>query len=493
MATDSTTIPTVRLASLGFPPTLAGTLTLRCLGVPDSARTRLTAAGAILSDDPDEPVDAVVVSTRLAPEELRDISDLLDARVGRTVVLAHTGAERLAAELVRAGADAIVGEGNEEALVGLIDDTRTPTALLASFERRFGSDAGSNGRGIDPSTGLPDRRSFERRIGTLADADEVPRVAYLKVVSERWSTPSPDAVVSVQRRRVANALAHVAGAQGAELFAIGTGELGLVGAHLSPHEIERLGARLVQTTATFRDRGLPLRLVIGHAGPESAHDTEELLDLARRAVEVAAVDGVRQVLGAEDLALGVSVTTELEAVVRLLDEIEPVLPEGRGHGERVGRMAAELARLRGCSPAAVARTQLAGHLHDVGRAGLPPEAIGGPAGLQGELLESWRTFPERSADLLRLTAGPLVAAAVRAQRERVDGDGFPDGIEGSEIPEPARIIAVAHAIDSALVTGRKPSPAQLAEVLRADAGTVLDAELVGTAIDHLPTLLAARG
>lgn len=492
MSATDTEVKITRLEKLGFPPSMSEALRLRCVGVPDSARSRLQATGAEMIDDEDAAIDAVVLSTRLPPDEMKQASDKLAARVGRTIVLAHTGAERLAAELVRAGADAIVGEGNEEALIGLVDADRTPTALLASFERRFGSSSGVNGRGIDAATGLPDLRSFERRIGSLADAEEIPRVAFCKVASEKWNLRHPDAVVFAQRRRLATTLGHVAGAIGVETYATGNAEFGLIGPVLSPHDMERLGNRLVATGGMFRDRGLPLRLVIGHAGPESAHDAEELLDLARRAVEVAAVDGIRQVLGAEDLALGVSVTTELEAVVRLLDEVEPAMRAGRGHGERVGQMAAELARMRGCSPAAVSRTQLAAHLHDVGRAGLPPEAVGGPDGLTGELLESWRTFPARSAELLQLTAGPEVARMARAQRERWDGQGFPDGIEGQAIPEGARIIAVVHSIDLELATDRHVPMGTVTESLRSGAGTEFDPDVVATAIESLGDLLDAR-
>ena len=492
MATAEAPARTVRLEQLGHPPELSDTLRLRCIGVPESASSRLVQAGAELVDDPDEAVDALVVSTRIAPEELTEVSEHLAARVGRTVVLAHTGAERLAAELVRSGADAVVGEGNEEALIGLVDTDRTPTALLASFERRFGNVTGAGHRGIDPTTGLPDLHSFERRIGSLADAEEIPRVALLKVISERWSVRDPDTVVRVQQRRLAALLQHVASAVHTEVYSTGSAEFGLIGPTLSPHETERLGNRLITAATTFRDRGEPLRLVVGHAGPESAHDVEELLDLARRAVEVAAADGVRPVLGAEDLALGVSVTTELEAVVRLLDEIEPALPEGRGHGERVGWIAAELARANGSSPGATSRIHLAGHLHDVGRAGLPAEAVGGPDGLSGELLEAWRTFPARSAELLQLTAGPAVAQAVRAQCERWDGEGFPDGIKGSQIDESARIIAVAHRIDEVASRERTTSPKMISTALREQAGTALDPDLVATAEEHLPALLAAR-
>jgi HD-GYP domain-containing protein (c-di-GMP phosphodiesterase class II) len=480
---------TVQLAELGHPAATTGQLRLRLTGVPESARQRLIAVGAEIVEDGD--LHAEVLSTRLRPEEMAEVSHRLGDTPHPVVVLAHTGAERLAADLVGAGAIGLVGEGNEEALLGLVEDERSPGALLASFERRFGDSGASDARGRDPQTGLSDRRGFERRIGTLGDSGEIPRVVFLRIVSERWVTPTPDGVVVLQRRRLASAMSHVIAAAGAELYSTGPGEFGLVGPDLSPNAIEALGGRLVEVARTFRDRGLPLRLVLGHAGPESSTDPEELVDLARRALDVAAVDGTRNVLGGEQLALGVSVTTELEASLKLVAAVEGLMPEGKGHGERVGRIAAEFARTLAWSPAAVARIQLAGHLHEVGRAGLPREAIGGPDGLTGELLEAWRTFPVRGAAALRLTAGPVVAATVHAQRERWDGDGFPEGRRGVEIPEAARVLAVAHTIEELISTDRSATSATIAERLRERAGSELEPDLVEVAVTAMPALTAA--
>jgi HD-GYP domain-containing protein (c-di-GMP phosphodiesterase class II) len=465
------------------------TLRVRCLGVPSSARERLVDAGAEVVEDAGE-VDAILVSTRLSAEEVAEVEAGLGTDQPRTIVLAHTGAERLAAHLVSGGAHAIVGEGNEEALLGLIDPDHVPNALLTSFERRFGA-ADTSGRGVDAATGLGDRRSFERRIGTLGDDGEVPRVALCRVLSERWLDPDPDPVVSVQRRRLATSIAHVWGTMKGEVYSIGAGEFGLVGPAVNVTEMNRLGSLLVDAAETFRDEGTALRMVVGHAGPESTADPDELLELARRALEVAAVDGARQVLGAQDLALGVSVTTELEAVVRLLDQVEPSLPEGRGHGERVGRMVAELAQLKGWSAAAVGRVQLAGHLHDVGRAGLPAAAVAGPEGLDDELLEAWRGYPERSAQLLGLTAGRDVAENVAAHNERWDGSGSPWGLRGTDIPEAARMLAVVHEVDR-LVAVEETGIAATGRRLQEQAGTVLDPDLVELVVAHLPGLLQLR-
>jgi HD-GYP domain-containing protein (c-di-GMP phosphodiesterase class II) len=460
-------------------------LRVRCLGVPASARERLAEVGAELVDDGD--VDALLVSTRLSAEEVAAVEAELGTGTARTIVLAHTGAERLAASLVGAGAHAIVGEGNEEALLGLVNPNHVPNALLTSFERRFGA-ADTSGRGVDASTGLGDRRSFERRIGTLGDDGEVPRVALCRVLSERWSVPDPDPVVAVQRRRLATSLAHIWGTMHGEVYSVGTGEFGLVGPMVNVQEMSRLGTMLVDAAETFRDEGTPLRMVVGHAGPESADDPDELMELARRALEVAAVDGARQVLGAQDLALGVSVTTELEAVIRLLDQVEPHLPEGRGHGERVGRMVAEVAQLKAWHAAAVGRAQLAGHLHDVGRAGLPAPAVGGPAGLEGELHAAWESYPDRSAQLLRLTAGREVADTVAAHNERWDGTGSPLGLRGTDIPEAARLLAVVHEVDR-LVVVEEAGVAAAGRRLQEQAGTALDPDLVELVTAHLPRLL----
>lgn len=480
------------LEELDLPaPGSAAELRLTATGVPDSARARLATVGIELIEHAEgehTAVHAELVSTRLPAAEIAAVAVRLAATPHTVVVLAHTGGERTAAELIAAGASALVGEGNEEALLGLVDHDRVPTALLSSFERRFGDLGHGTGRGTDPSTGLTDRRGFERRIGALGDHDETPRVATMRITSELWSHALASPIVTLQRRRLAAMLAHVAMAARSELYHLGPNEFGLVGNHLSPEAMEHLGDRLVTVAATFRDRGLPLRLVIGHAGAESSTDVEELVDLSRRALDVATMDHARSVLGAEQLALGVSVTTELEASLRLVVDVEAHMVEGVGHGERVGRIAAELARSCGWSPAAVARIQLAGHLHDVGRARLPREAVAGPDELQGELLEAWRTFPVLGAQMLRLSAGSVVADTVHAQCEHVDGQGFPDGRRGTEIPEGARLLAVAHAVEELLLATPHAADAELSARLRERAGTQLEPELVDEATAVLGTL-----
>ncbi|MEX0868679.1 MAG: HD domain-containing phosphohydrolase [Nitriliruptoraceae bacterium] len=156
----------------------------------------------------------------------------------------------------------------------------------------------------------------------------------------------------------------------------------------------------------------------------------------------------------------------------------------------VGRMAAELARSSGMPPANISRMQLAGHLHDVGRASLPSGLVESDA-LTDEERALLQGYPARSAQMLQLMGGHFVADVVRHHRERWDETGFPDGRERESIHEGARILAVAHAVDE-IVSQIGAAQALIMARLRSRAGTDLDPAIVATATTHLPAILSAR-
>jgi HD-GYP domain-containing protein (c-di-GMP phosphodiesterase class II) len=85
--------------------------------------------------------------------------------------------------------------------------------------------------------------------------------------------------------------------------------------------------------------------------------------------------------------------------------------------------------------------------------------------------------------LSELEVHPFVRQIARSTHERIDGQGYPDGLAGDEIPLPARIVLVADAFD-ALASDRPHRPArpvsEALEELRANAGT-----------QFCPTVLAA--
>jgi putative nucleotidyltransferase with HDIG domain len=157
-------------------------------------------------------------------------------------------------------------------------------------------------------------------------------------------------------------------------------------------------------------------------------------------------------------------------------------PSAARHAAAVAHYAHALARAAGLSERELAIVHTAGLLHDLGKEALPDHILIG----RSELHPSERRLIERHpADgarlLLRVEGMGEVAAAVLAHHERIDGKGYPDGLQGDSIPMTARILAVAETYDvlTAPDSYKMPvSPAEAEDELRAVAGTQLDGRLV---------------
>jgi len=490
---------TVMVDRLGVPAPPAGQALAQvlALGLPETARQRLQAAGVErLVDDPAAAAgsDAALLSTRLPRAELEGLVAAVRAAAPVPLVaLAHTGGEANAVELVRLGAIGVVAEGNEAAIGAVVRGTAHDTALLESYERQAGDGGEGAESARDEVTGLPGEAALRQALAEAVQAGDVPRVAYVRVLFlEEAARRLAPAAVSLLRRRLASRFGELCRAAGARLHALSLADFALLSDRLTPHAIEALAARLAAVTETYAPSGQrTLAVAMGHAGPEVATEPAALAELAQRALVVAAAAQRSGVVGAESLALGTSSTTELEAARRLLAHVEQHDGHPPGHGTRVARIAVALARDLGADAATRGRARLAAHLHDIGKAGLPPEAMAGTDALDGDLLWSYRSHTVRGADYLRVSAGEEVAQAVRAHHERWDGEGFPDGLAGAAIPELARVIAVADRFDTLRhgLPGREPLPAGGAvAALLAEAGTVLDPDLVRRAVALLPAL-----
>ena len=92
---------------------------------------------------------------------------------------------------------------------------------------------------------------------------------------------------------------------------------------------------------------------------------------------------------------------------------------------------------------------LCGLVHDIGKIGLPAGLLEKPGALtldERKQMEQHSTIGERI--LRNVDDYTEIAAIVRYHHERVDGNGYPDGLVGDEIPLLARIIAVADAYNA---------------------------------------------
>ena len=121
----------------------------------------------------------------------------------------------------------------------------------------------------------------------------------------------------------------------------------------------------------------------------------------------------------------------------------------QGHSTRVAAYARLIAERAGKDEATCEEVYYAGLLHDGGKIGIPDTIINKKGVLTEEENEIIKTHPERGDRILaNIVQSPHLRIAARHHHEHYDGSGYPDGLSGENIPDIARIIAVADAYDA---------------------------------------------
>jgi len=126
-----------------------------------------------------------------------------------------------------------------------------------------------------------------------------------------------------------------------------------------------------------------------------------------------------------------------------------------GHAERVTLYALEIARRMGCSQAEMDRLELAARVHDIGKIGIPDAILLKPGRLTEEETEVMKAHVQIGYQIVsRLGFMASSAEIVLTHHERWDGEGYPQGLQGENIPLAARIFVVADTLDA--ITSDRP-------------------------------------
>ena len=261
--------------------------------------------------------------------------------------------------------------------------------------------------------------------------------------------------------------------------------------------IERLRTALAERALQFGDsESLPVTISVGICSyPEHAGSVTDLLSAAAITLQEAKSsggDGVR-VAGAH---------LEIPAETRTFDVFQGLIlaVDGRDrytkrHSEDVARYAVFLAERIGLDAELVSTVRVAGLLHDVGKIGVPDSILRKPARLSDEEFTIMKQHATLGDLIVRdLPNCDLIRAGIRNHHERWDGQGYPDGLAGEDIPLIARIVAVADAFSAMTTTRPYRKALDVGEALRRledAAGTQLDEELVLAFVHGIETVEGA--
>ena len=139
----------------------------------------------------------------------------------------------------------------------------------------------------------------------------------------------------------------------------------------------------------------------------------------------------------------------LQVVLAMADVIDIKDPYTNGHSIRVAKYSKQIAARYGYSEKAQSDIYMIGLLHDVGKIAVPDTVINKVGKLTDEEFSIIKQHSVVGAGILEnIKAMPKLSVGARSHHERYDGNGYPDGLKGEEIPEEARIIAVADAYDA---------------------------------------------
>jgi diguanylate cyclase (GGDEF)-like protein len=220
---------------------------------------------------------------------------------------------------------------------------------------------------------------------------------------------------------------------------------------------------------------------------------------------VAAADGADAMFSSRDLRLARGVAdlaslalgnaqrfTDLESAFMETIEVLANALEAKdeytsGHARMVAEMAMSVGAEMGIAGEELHTLELAGLFHDIGKIGVPSEIITKPAPLTEEEMEQMMKHPEIGERILAPVAflqalRPIIAAC----HERWDGQGYPNGMAGEQVPLGARIVFVCDAFHA--MTSDRPYRAALPDEeavrrLLEAAGTQFDPEVVRVFVD----------
>ena len=341
----------------------------------------------------------------------------------------------------------------------------------------------------DPLTGLVNHRALHKRLEERSEAarrEGRPLALLLmdlndfKFFNDAYGHLAGDEVL----RRVAAALRSACRA-GDTLARFGGDEFALLMPDATAADAARVAGALRDAVARVgyrppgHDSPIPLTLSVGSASaPTDGAGRAALLGAADARLRVAQSGGDDEGQAwrlRRGMARSVEGFSMLDALVTAVDNKDRYT---RRHSEDVMAYSVRIARALGMDAKTQHVVEVAALLHDVGKIGVPDAILRKPGRLTEEEFDAVKQHPLMGSVIVGAVPGFEDALdAVRHHHERWDGEGYPFGLRGAEIPLTARLMAVADAY-SAMTTDRPyrkgMEPAKARRLLEEGAGIQWD-------------------
>jgi HD-GYP domain-containing protein (c-di-GMP phosphodiesterase class II) len=144
----------------------------------------------------------------------------------------------------------------------------------------------------------------------------------------------------------------------------------------------------------------------------------------------------------------------LNSVRMLAAAIDAKDPYTRGHSERVARYSIGIGKNLALSEKEMRNLRISALLHDVGKIGIDDRILRKPGALSDDEFEVMKQHPAKGAAIMSGVAQLIdIIPGMKYHHEKWSGGGYPEGLEGEQIPMQARIVAIADTFD-AMTTNR---------------------------------------
>ncbi len=172
----------------------------------------------------------------------------------------------------------------------------------------------------------------------------------------------------------------------------------------------------------------------------------------------------------------------INSVRMLAAAIDAKDPYTRGHSERVARYSIGIGKNVGLSDKEMRNLRISALLHDVGKIGIDDRILRKPGALNDDEFEVMKQHPAKGAAIMSGVAQLIdIIPGMKYHHEKWSGGGYPDNLEGEQIPMQARIVAIADTFD-AMTTNRPYQKAMelayVVEKIKSFAGTRFDPRVV---------------